>query len=88
MNYCDGFIEEQHNFNLLHVNWSNFWNTTCNLECELLAHSPQGEINNRDIIYITPYSTGVDVRRQILRNIDVKFWRLKLILALQKNPYL
>ena len=38
-------------------------------------------------ILFNPYSAGIDVRRQNLTSVDVRFWRLKSILARVKNIY-
>ena len=34
------------------------------------------------------YSAGIDFRRQYLTSVDVRFWRLKSILALNEFKYL
>ena len=40
------------------------------------------------VYWVNPFSTGIDFRRQNLTSIDVRFWRLKSIIALKRMKYL
>ena len=35
-----------------------------------------------ELLYLNPYSAGIDFSRQNLTSVDVRFWRLKSIPAL------
>ena len=37
---------------------------------------------HKDFIRVNPYSAGIDFSRQNLTSVDVRFWRLKIILSL------